>query len=92
MAESTRLTAFFSGSVQGVGFRYTTQSIASRLLVSGYVKNLADGRVELLAEGEREDIEKLLSRIRSELGSGIQDVDTTWGTPSGESRGFAIRY
>jgi acylphosphatase len=56
------------------------------------VKNLADGKVELVAEGEREEIEKLLSGIRSELGAGIQDVDTKWGAPTGESRGFSIRY
>jgi acylphosphatase len=92
MAEITRLTAFFSGSVQGVGFRYTTQSIASRLSVSGYVKNLTDGRVELVAEGERTEIEQLLSEIRSELGAGIQNVDTKWDAPAGESRGFSIRY
>ncbi|MHC4600378.1 MAG: acylphosphatase [Planctomycetota bacterium] len=92
MAETTRLTAFFSGSVQGVGFRYTTQSIASNLPVSGYVKNLPDGRVELVAEGEKEDVETLLSRVRSELGPGIQDVDTSWDAACGESRDFTIRY
>jgi acylphosphatase len=92
MAENTRLTAFFSGSVQGVGFRYTTQTIAARLPVSGYVKNLADGRVELVAEGEKAEVENLLRSIHAELGSGIQDVDKTWGAPAGNASGFTIRY
>ena len=42
---------YFSGHVQGVGFRYTTRSVASRFAVTGYVRNLPDGRVELVAEG-----------------------------------------
>ncbi|MHC4778981.1 MAG: acylphosphatase [Planctomycetota bacterium] len=92
MAETTRLTAFFSGSVQGVGFRFTTQNIASRLPVTGYVKNLLDGRVELVAEGERSAIEGLMSGIRSELGRGIENEEFSWENPSSEFRKFDIQY
>lgn len=75
-----------------MGFRFTTQNIASRLPVAGYVKNLRDGRVELVAEGGRKAIEDLLSGVHSELGKGIKHEDTSWEKASGEFQGFSIRY
>jgi acylphosphatase len=53
----------FSGRVQGVGFRYTAASAARTCRVNGYVRNCADGTVELLAEGPVENIERLLGRL-----------------------------
>jgi len=60
-----RLTAWVHGHVQGVGFRWWTRSRASELGLTGYASNLADGRVEVVAEGPRPDCEQLLTLLRS---------------------------
>jgi acylphosphatase len=91
MEATSRCIAYFSGFVQGVGFRYTTRSLASRLPVRGYVKNLVDGRVELIAEGSKADLETLLADVRSELGSNIHDADVRWDSATGEFQDFEIR-
>ena len=59
-----RCTAYYSGHVQGVGFRYTTLSIARGYNVAGFVQNLPDGRVELVAEGEKHEIDAFLREVR----------------------------
>ena len=51
------MEVFFSGHVQGVGFRYTTKSVAMGFEITGIVRNLGDGRVQLVAEGERAELE-----------------------------------
>ena len=58
----------YSGHVQGVGFRYTARSIAAELPVVGLVRNLPDGRVQLIAEGSAAAIDVLLARVEAELG------------------------
>lgn len=63
---TTRMTAFVSGHVQGVGFRWWTRSRALELGLAGYAKNLHDGRVEVVAEGERGDVDKLLSLLEEQ--------------------------
>lgn len=92
MDASGRVEATFSGTVQGVGFRATTHRIASSLPVSGFVKNLEDGRVLLIAEGEREDLESLVEKVRSRMGSLIRDADLRWGGARGEFDSFSIRF
>ncbi|MHC5037691.1 MAG: acylphosphatase [Planctomycetota bacterium] len=92
METTTRLTAHFSGHVQGVGFRYATRAIAVRMPVEGYVQNLRDGRVIMVAEGEREALETLLGEIRSQMGSYIEDVGADWGEPKQEFSGFEIQF
>jgi acylphosphatase len=64
MTLRVRLTAWVHGRVQGVGFRWWTRSRASELGLQGYASNLRDGRVEVVAEGPREDCEKLLGLLR----------------------------
>jgi acylphosphatase len=64
-----RRRVFFSGRVQGVGFRYTCQSLARGFEVAGFVRNLADGRVELLAEGESGELDAFLSSIQLAMNS-----------------------
>jgi len=64
--------SFFSGHVQGVGFRYEVVSIAKGFDLTGYVKNLNDGRVELLAEGNETEVLSFLEVIESELDTYIQ--------------------
>lgn len=81
----------YSGKVQGVGFRITTVRVATGYEVTGQVRNLPDGRVELIAEGRREELEAFREAIRnSGLKSLIRDEPVEWTEPSGEYRGFEI--
>ncbi len=76
----SRLQIFYSGNVQGVGFRYTTKGVAAGYEVTGLVRNLPDGRVELVAEGTRNELEAFRQGIRdSGLGSGIEDEKMIFG-------------
>lgn len=85
------MTVFYSGRVQGVGFRYTVKSITTGFEVTGHVRNLSDGRVELRAEGEREELDAFRVAIReSGLGGLIQREEETFSAPTGEFRGFEI--
>ena len=68
----------FCGTVQGVGFRYTTVSFAQHFSLTGWVKNLSDGRVEIVVEGPRERIEELLLRLNGQFGSFIRDQHIEW--------------
>ena len=87
----SRLQVFYSGTVQGVGFRYTVKSLANGFEVAGTVRNLPDGRVELVAEGTKDELSAFQQAIReSELGHFIRKEDTAWNTPTGELRGFEI--
>ncbi len=76
-----RVTADFSGRVQGVGFRYTTVNIARRYHVAGYVRNQPDGRVEVVAEGKQADLKAFIESIVETMGSHITDY-TTDNTPA----------
>jgi acylphosphatase len=80
----------FSGTVQGVGFRYTTLSFAQQLSLTGWVQNLPDGRVEITAEGPREQIEELLSRLKGQFASFIQDTQIEWLDTKEEFDRFTI--
>jgi acylphosphatase len=80
----------FCGSVQGVGFRYTTVSFARQFSLTGWVKNLSDGRVEVAVEGPREKIEGLLLRLEEQFGSFIRDTHIEWLEARGEFQGFSI--
>ncbi|MBF0504690.1 MAG: acylphosphatase [Candidatus Omnitrophica bacterium] len=73
-----RAHIFFSGSVQGVGFRYTTLSFARQFQLTGWVKNLSDGRVEAMFEGPRETIEGLLLKLKEQFGSFIRGQHIEW--------------
>jgi acylphosphatase len=74
------IKSYFSGHVQGVGFRYQVISIAKGFELTGYVKNLNDGRVELLAEGEEAEVTSFLEVIESELDVFIKNVEKETGT------------
>jgi acylphosphatase len=90
--ESTqRREIFFSGWVQGVGFRYTTRDIAARFDVRGYVKNLADGRVLVVVEGESEVVEGFLKTIEGTMRRYIQGSEQHVAQASGEFTTFEIR-
>jgi acylphosphatase len=87
-----RRTVFYSGRVQGVGFRYTAQAIARRYDVTGYVRNLPDGRVELIAEGDRHELAAFLDDVRERMRLYIRDEKTDRGPATGEFAGFNIRH
>lgn len=81
----------YSGRVQGVGFRYTTKNTAMGYEVTGMVRNLADGRVELIAEGAREELEAFQAGIRDAgLDHFIENEDVAWSDATSEFRGFTI--
>lgn len=85
-----RAHIFFSGNVQGVGFRYTCSSYAQQLQLTGWVKNLPDGRVEAVTEGPREKIEELLLRLKGQFGSFIRDQHIEWLEARREFDQFSI--
>jgi acylphosphatase len=88
-----RLQAIVSGRVQGVGYRYFVYDHASPLGLTGWVRNLKDGRVEVLAEGPTEALETLLSELqRGPGGSRVSEVKTNWSTASGEFTWFSIEH
>lgn len=87
-----RCTVYYSGHVQGVGFRYTTHSIARSHKVAGYVRNLPDGRVELVAEGQRREIDAFLSDVHDRFLNFIRDEKRDDGPATGEFVGFEIRH
>ena len=88
---STRLRVLVSGRVQGVGFRYFTQRTAAELGLTGWVRNLRDGRVEAVAEGERANLEQLLAAIRrGPPSSRVADTQVAWSEASDAMAGFRI--
>lgn len=86
-----RRTIHFSGHVQGVGFRYTAQSIADRHGVRGYVRNLPDGRVEMVMEGSDEAMDQVLKEIQQRMEGFIRKVHVEESPASGEFTEFSIR-
>lgn len=88
-----RFHAFISGRVQGVAFRFFAQHVANMLGVTGWVRNLYDGRVEVVAEGNRE----ILDRFLEELKKGprlarVEEVEVNWEDYKGEFADFSIRF
>jgi len=82
---------YFSGHVQGVGFRYTVKSVAAGFEVVGIVRNLIDGRVELVGEGLKEELESFRNAIREAgMEHFIRNEEINWGEATGEFRGFEI--
>ncbi len=93
MAERARVHLLVSGIVQGVSFRYYTVEEARRLGASGWVRNLADGRVEVEAEGDRLALEKLLAFCRrGPPAAQVDDVEATWSAFRGDLGPFAARH
>jgi len=89
--ERQRLHVFYSGRVQGVGFRYTVKSVARGFEVAGTVRNLPDGRVELIVEGQSAELEAFRKAIQdSELGHFIRQEETARSSATNEFRGFEI--
>jgi len=86
-----RWTIHYSGHVQGVGFRYTVKRVAMGFEVTGVVRNLPDGRVELVAEGEPAELEQFCQAVREAgLGPLIRHEAIARAPASGGFRGFEI--
>ena len=85
------MTILYSGRVQGVGFRYTTKTVATGFEITGTVKNLPDGRVELVAEGSRPELEAFRVAIfDAGLAGFIRNEEVIWADAKNEFRGFEI--
>ncbi len=82
----------YRGLVQGVGFRYTARRIASRFPVTGYIQNLADGRVRMVVEGSQVALDHFLAAVEAEMGHCIEDATPTIRPATGEFRQFGVRY
>lgn len=80
----------YSGRVQGVGFRYAAARLASGYAVAGFVRNLRDGRVELAAEGEADEVQNFLAALAQHMAGNIA-AHTIHDEPPADYRGFEIR-
>jgi acylphosphatase len=91
--EKAKVHLFIKGSVQGVFYRAFTREIAIRLGLTGWVKNLHDGYVEAVFEGNREKIEQAILECRKgPPGSYVKDIELTWSDYSGTLKSFEINY
>jgi acylphosphatase len=92
MVETSRLHATVEGRVQGVGYRYFVQERAEVLELTGWVRNRWEGSVEVLAEGEREKLEKLLTALhRGPTSAYVSEVKVSWQAATGEFSRFSVR-
>ncbi|HSO26785.1 MAG TPA: acylphosphatase [Anaerolineales bacterium] len=90
--EKARLHATIEGRVQGVGFRHFVQTTANELKLSGWVRNRWEGTVEVVAEGERPQVEKLLAALRRGPRSAhVSNVDANWSAGADEFSDFRVR-
>jgi acylphosphatase len=87
-----QIHAYYSGRVQGVGFRFTAEDLAHELGILGWVKNLRDGRVEIVAEAEEEILHSFLKKIDNYFAGYIRDKDIHWKEATGEFDDFGLRF
>lgn len=83
---------FFSGTVQGVGFRFSTEDLGRELELGGWVKNLKDGRVEVVVEGYEEVLKQFFDGIKERFSRYITDTRIDWEVPTGEFESFEIVF
>ncbi len=91
MADVHHATVFFGGHVQGVGFRYSVLQVAREFEVAGFVRNLADGRVELQAEGAARDVDAFVAAVEEKMHGYIRKTERTAAKRAPEFSGFTIR-
>lgn len=91
-AATERREIHYSGRVQGVGFRYTARRMASGYQVTGFVRNLPDGRVQLVTEGARDELDRYLAALGKELERNIIGAEARTSTATGEFDSFDVRF
>jgi acylphosphatase len=91
MENHRRIEVHYSGHVQGVGFRYQALGIARLYDVVGFVRNLDDGRVQLVAEGEKEELLAFLREVNQKMTRFVRHKTVSWHKPSNQFSSFEIR-
>ena len=92
MSDSVALHAVAQGRVQGVNYRAFASVDAARLSLTGYVRNLADGSVEICAEGDRKQLEKLVEHLKAgPTGARVDNLALTWSEYTGQYNYFSVR-
>lgn len=91
MAEVHHETVYFTGRVQGVGFRYQTLQVAKGFEVAGFVRNLPDGRVHLEAEGEVGEVSAFVAAVEEQMQGYIRKTERNGARRAGQFRGFSIQ-
>ncbi|MBU1726332.1 MAG: acylphosphatase [Candidatus Omnitrophica bacterium] len=87
-----QIHVYYSGRVQGVGFRFTAEDLANELGIYGWVKNLHDGRVEVIAEAEEQTLNSFLDRLNDSFSRYIREVDIKWLEARGEFKDFGVEF
>jgi acylphosphatase len=87
-----RRCIYYSGDVQGVGFRYTARSLGRHREVGGFVRNLSDGRVELVAEGDEAEVLAFLGEVDEAMKGYIRRTQVVEEAPTGEFTGFGVAF
>jgi len=87
-----RIHVYYSGMVQGVGFRFTAERIAESLALKGWVKNIRDGRVEVICEGPETALKEFLDKTESIFKQYIRDADIDWSDATDEFDSFDITF
>lgn len=85
-----RIQVHYSGNVQGIGFRFFSHDLACELKLTGWVKNLEDGRVEMVAEGDEKNLKMLLEQIKENFNQNIKSKQVRWQEFTGEFESFKI--
>ena len=84
--------AYYSGRVQGIGFRLSAVRLAEGLGILGWVSNLGDGRVEVVAEAAEDTLKDFLSQISGIFSRYIQNIDVEWEPATGEFKDFGVKF
>ena len=87
-----RASVRYVGNVQGVGFRYTARATAGSWAVDGFVKNITDGSVRVVAEGDEPEVEAFLQALEDQMSGCIRRRELVWQEPTGEFSGFSVRF
>jgi acylphosphatase len=87
-----RMTVRIYGEVQGVGFRYFVKKAAAGVLITGFVRNDADGTLSIVAEGSVGELEKLLEAVKEgPVAAEVEEVEVSWTSAFGKFEGFKVR-
>ncbi len=87
-----RIRVIYSGTVQGIGFRFTAERVAVSLSLTGWVMNAPDGSVEVIAEGEEKDLVNFIDKVKRAMNHYIRSTRVNWQEYRGEFDSFGIRF